>query len=380
MKSRPLLRLAALWAACALITGCQPSVPDTLRIGVAQPLSGPLKGLGQDMLDGAQMAAADLNAAGLKVNGKDVKIEIVSADDKADAETGKAAAKTLVDAKVVAVIGHLNSGVSMAAAPLYADAKIPQLAISTKPEYTAMGLPTTFRLVANDALQSVAMGGFAAQLAGERVYAVVDDSTPYGKGLAEAAVKRMKEKKREVTLRRSLDDKTTDFAKLLEEMQAAKVNTLVTTLADFQVQALSEQAHQRRLRFDIVGSDVIKSDRLRALATPVGEVYATSPVIDANEFPGSKAFLAAFRGKYGHDPVYGAHYAYDAVHVLIDAIKAARTADGDKLIATLKKIDAAPPVTSSIRFADNGEQRYGMVSIYQMSRGEWQLLGRSDVW
>jgi branched-chain amino acid transport system substrate-binding protein len=66
----------------------------------------------------------------------------------------------------VAVIGHLNSGVSMAAAPVYAAKMIPQLAISTKPEYTQMGLPTTFRLVASDALQSKAMGAFAAQLPG----------------------------------------------------------------------------------------------------------------------------------------------------------------------------------------------------------------------
>ena len=59
---------------------------------------------------------------------------------------------------------------------------------------------------------------------------------------------------------------------------------------------------------------------------------------------------------------------------------AGQTVDGKALTAALKTVNASAPVTNSIRFADNGEQRYGMVSIYQMTRGEWQLLGRSDVW
>ena len=72
-------------------------------------------------------------------------------------------------------------------------------------------------------------------------YPVIMTYGPYGKGLAEAAVKRMKEKKREVTLRRSLDDKTTDFAALVAQLKAQQVDTFVTTLADFQVVALADQ-------------------------------------------------------------------------------------------------------------------------------------------
>jgi hypothetical protein len=153
----------------AALAGCQPGVPDTVKIGVAQPLTGPLKELGQDMVDGTRMAIDDINKEGLKIDGKLVKLEMVTADDKADAEAGKAAAKTLVDAGVVAVIGHLNSGVSIAAAPIYAEKMIPQLAISTNPKYTKLDLPTTLRLVANDDLQSKAMGSIANSLPGEHL-------------------------------------------------------------------------------------------------------------------------------------------------------------------------------------------------------------------
>ncbi|MGM9490966.1 branched-chain amino acid ABC transporter substrate-binding protein [Ideonella sp. YS5] len=363
----------------AALTGCQPGVPDTVKIGVAQPLSGPLKELGQDMVDGTRMAIDDINKEGLKIDGKVVKLELVTADDKADAETGKAAAKTLIDAGVFAVIGHLNSGVSIAAAPLYAEKMVPQLAISTNPKYTKLGLPTTFRLVANDDLQSKAMGSLANSLPGEHTYAVVDDSTPYGKGLADTAAAQLKGKT--IAIRTSLDDKTTDFKALVAQMAEKKVDVFVTTLADFQVVALADQLVAAGMRnMQIIGSDTMKTEGMLKVNPAVGTIYATSPIIGAAEFNGGKTFLEKFRAQYKHEPIYAAHYAYDAVWVLSAALKQAKSASGDKLVPALKTVDALAPVTSSMRFAEDGEQRYGSVSVYQLNRGNWFLLTRSDVW
>src|SRR5574343_987295 len=136
-------------------------LPDTVKIGVAQPLSGPLAALGKDMLAGVQLAVKELNDAHFSVKNQGITLEVVSRDDKSDAATGKKVAQELVDAGVVAVIGHLNSGVSIEAAPVYAAAGIPQLAISTNPKYTQLSLPTTLRLVANDDLQAKAMASYA---------------------------------------------------------------------------------------------------------------------------------------------------------------------------------------------------------------------------
>jgi branched-chain amino acid transport system substrate-binding protein len=363
----------------AALTGCQPGVPDTVKIGVAQPLSGPLKDLGQDMVDGTQMAIDDINKEGLKIDGKLVKLEIMTADDKADAEAGKAAAAKLIEGGVSVVIGHLNSGVSIAAAPLYAEKMIPQLAISTKPEYTKLGLPTTLRLVASDALQSKAMGSIAGSLPGDHVYAVVDDNTPYGKSLAENALAQLKGKT--IGIRTSLDDKTTDFKALIAQLQEKKVDIFVTTLADFQIIALADQMVLAGMKnMQIVGSDTIKTEGMLKVNPAVGTIYATSPIIGAAEFTGGKPFLEKFRARFKHDPVYAAHYAYDAVHVIAAALKKAKSADGNKLVPALKSVDALAPVTSSMRFAEDGEQRYGSVSVYQLNHGSWFLLTRSDVW
>ena len=114
------------------------------------------------MHNGVKLAVDELNKQGFKIKGKPVTLEVVAVDDRANADTGKQVAQQLVDAGVVAVIGHLNSGVSIAAAPLYAEKNIAQLAISTNPKYTELGHATTFRLVANDTLQAKAIGSFAS--------------------------------------------------------------------------------------------------------------------------------------------------------------------------------------------------------------------------
>jgi branched-chain amino acid transport system substrate-binding protein len=363
----------------AALSGCHPGVPDTVKIGVAQPLSGPLKDMGQDMVDGTKMAIDEINKEGLKIDGKLVKLELVTADDKAEAEAGKAAAKTLVEAGVTAVIGHLNSGVSIAAAPIYAEKMIPQLAISTNPKYTKLELPTTLRLVANDDLQSKAMGSIANSLPGEHIYAVLDDATPYGKGLADTAAAQLKGKT--VAVRLSLDNKITDFKAVIPQLLEKKVDVLVLTLTDFQVVALADQLVAAGAKnMQIVGGDTIKTEDMLKVNPAIGTIYATSPIIGAGEFTGGKAFLERFRTLYKHEPIYAAHYAYDAVWVLCAAMKQAKSADGAKLVPTLKTIDALAPVTSSMRFGADGEQRYGSVSVYQLNRGAWFLLTRSDVW
>lgn len=148
-------------AAGGLLAGCS-GMPDTVRIGVAQPLSGPLAALGQDLLNGVMLAVKELNANNFSVDGKRVALEVVTVDDKADAEVGKQVAQQLVDGGICAVIGHLNSGVSIAAAPIYAGKGIAQIAISTNPKYTDLGFPTTLRMVANDKLQGAALASFGA--------------------------------------------------------------------------------------------------------------------------------------------------------------------------------------------------------------------------
>lgn len=367
-------------ATAALLTGCG-KVPDTIKIGVAQPLSGPLGALGQDLLNGVKLAVDELNKSGYTVDGKRVTLEVVSVDDKADAATGKQVAQQLVDAGVVAVIGHLNSGVSIEAAPIYAAKDIAQIAISTNPKFTQLGLNSTFRMVANDTLQARAIGSFAAtQLSASR-YAALDDGTPYGKGLTDGAAAQLKAENKEVVVRKSFDDKTVEFDALAGELKAARVEVIVSTLNDFQALALLKALQKvGHTQVKLLGGDTVKTTDMAKGAGLIEGLYATSPVLEAKEFTTGKPFLEKYIDAYQKPPAYGGHYSYDSTYVLTAAMQKAKSADPKDIIKAMRTINGYAPVIGTMSWDDKGEQRYGAVGVYELRGGAWELRMRSDRW
>lgn len=387
MIKNPMLRNSTLAALAAtvvtglLLTGCDSGPPNTVKIGVAQPLTGDIALLGQDLHNGVKLAVAELNKAGFKIKGKPVTLEIVAMDDRADPETGKAVAQKLVDAGVVAVIGDLNSGVSIAAAPIYAANNVAQLAISTNPKFTQLGLPTAYRLVANDTLQAKAIGSFAASHLNATRYAVVDDGTPYGKGLADGAAEQLKIVKKEILLSQSLDSKTVAFDDLAAKLKQAEVEVVVTTLNDFQVLALLEALKKvNYTTISILGGDTIKTTVMLKGMDMVKGLYVTSPILNAGEFTNGAQFLTKYQEAYGKEPAYGGHYTYDAMYVLAGAMQRANSADPKKIVETLRNFDGYAPVTGSMKWDNAGEQRYGVVGVYVARKGAWDLKLRSDQW
>uniref|UniRef100_UPI0030FC83CB branched-chain amino acid ABC transporter substrate-binding protein n=1 Tax=uncultured Acidovorax sp. TaxID=158751 RepID=UPI0030FC83CB len=374
------LALLPTLVAGALLSGCS-KVPDTIKIGVAQPLSGPLGALGQDLLNGVNLAVKELNRDGFMVDGKRVQLEVVSVDDKADAATGKQVAQQLVDAGVVAVIGHLNSGVSIEAAPIYAAKDIAQIAISTNPKFTQLGLNSTFRMVANDTLQARAIGSFAAtQLSASR-YAALDDGTPYGKGLTDGAAAQLKAENKEVVVRKSFDDKTVEFDALAGELKAARVEVIVSTLNDFQALALLKALQKvGHTQVKLLGGDTVKTTDMAKGAGLIEGLYATSPVLEAKEFTTGKPFLEKYIDAYQKPPAYGGHYSYDSTYVLTAAMQKAKSAEPKDIIKAMRTINGYAPVIGTMSWDEKGEQRYGAVGVYELRGGAWELRMRSDPW
>ncbi len=164
-----------------------------VRIGHASPLTGPQAHLGKDNENGAKMAIEDLNAKGIKIDGKPVKFVLQLEDDGSDPKQGTAVAQKLVDAKVNGVIGHLNSGTTIPASRIYNDAGIVEISPSaTNPKYTQQGYKGAFRVMANDVQQGKVLGEFAVKDMAAKKIAIIDDRTAYGQGVADEFVKAAK--------------------------------------------------------------------------------------------------------------------------------------------------------------------------------------------
>ena len=107
------LRTALPLAAVGLLVACPSSGNGPVRIGVAGSFSDPI---GLPMRQAAELAAEEINAAG-GINGR--RLELVARDDYADPDSAVFVAGDLYDSDVSAVVGHLFSGMTLAAAPVY---------------------------------------------------------------------------------------------------------------------------------------------------------------------------------------------------------------------------------------------------------------------
>ncbi len=102
--------------------------------------------------------------------------------------------------------------------------------------------------------------------------------------------------------------------------------------------------------------------------------------IDAAELGHGKDSLAAFRAQFNSEPVWGAHCAYDAVHVAAQAVRATGSVDAKRLIAEPKNNEPQAKVLHQLRFADNGEQKYPSIGIYRREGNGWVPHLRSSAW
>src|SRR6185369_11546392 len=129
----------------------------TVTIAHAGPLTGSISHLGKDDENGVALAVAQANDKKITIGGQQVTFKMMSEDDQADPKVGTTVAQKLVDAKVAAVVGHLNSGVSIPASEIYTKAGIPMISGSaTNPALTERGLKTVFRTVGRDDQQGPA--------------------------------------------------------------------------------------------------------------------------------------------------------------------------------------------------------------------------------
>ena len=177
-------RLGALLLAAALLGGCQRSAGDVVRIGVAGSFSDPI---GLPMRQAAELAAAEINANG-GVNGK--RLELVLRDDYSDPDSAVFVAGDLYSSDVSAVVGHLFSGMTLAAAPVYNGGTTPVVAISpssSSPEVSGAG-DYTFRICPSDLAHGTVLAHWVRDRLHFRHGAVLYLNDEYGRGIRQTFV------------------------------------------------------------------------------------------------------------------------------------------------------------------------------------------------
>ena len=372
------LRWTTLATAFFVLGGCSEKPPSdglkTVRIGQVSPLTGPQAHLGRDNDNGARLALDEINAKGLTIGGEKVRLELKSEDDGADPKTATTVAQKLVDEGVVGVIGHLNSGATIPASKIYADNGIPQISPSaTAVAYTAAGYKTAFRVMTNDAQQGSVLGNFAVTKLGAKKIAIVDDRTAYGQGLADEVEKAVKAAGGEVVAREYTSDRATDFMAILTSIKSKSPDLVFFGGMDPQAAPMLKQMKQLGMSAKFLGGDGAQTPQFISLAGADAEgALASNPGLPLNVMPGGASFKSKFEAKYGKIQNYSP-YAYDAVYVMVEAMKRANSTEPAKYLAELPKTDFQG-VTGHIRFDGKGDISGGAVTVYQVKNGAWETL------
>jgi len=348
----------------------------TVKIGLASPLTGPQAHIGIDIKNGAQLAVDDINAAGLTIGGKPVKLELVPEDDEANPTKAATVAQKLVDQKVAAVVGHFNSGASIPASKVYSDAGVPQISpSSTNPKYTQQGFKTTFRVVANDDQQGPVDGKFALEKLSAKNVAVIDDSTAYGQGLADTFEATVKAGGAKVVAREHTTDKDTDFKAILTKIKGNKPDLVFFGGIDPQAGPMVKQMSELGIKAKFMGGDGMQTPNFVKLAGDGAAegAMASMPGLPKDQMPGGAKFLEKFKAKYNADVELFAPMGYDAVYVFVDAMKRANSTDPAKFLPEISKTNYNG-VIGPIAFDDKGDLKNGPITIYVVKGGKWDTM------
>jgi branched-chain amino acid transport system substrate-binding protein len=371
----------AIGGLIAMLGACSPAAPDTVKIAVAATLTGPSGSRGVDLVRGAQLAADELNAEGFKIGGKLVKIEVVQKDDKADPETAKKVAQELLDEKVQAVIGHVNTPLNQAVIPVYATQKMPQLMASTTVSLMKLGQGNVFRLVANDDLQSRALAAYAAETLHAKSIAVIGENNEFGREMLAGIKKTLEPTKAKVILNQEIDFKAKVTKEMALQIKDAKADAIIVIGREIHSTSLVEQlAAVGATEIPVLAANPAKTSNVAKAARHPGGLYVSSTTIEPSELPGGPNFLKAFEAKYKSQPVWGAHYAYDTLISLANAMQDNGSIDREALINRLKTKELRSKVFQNFRFDANGEQMYPSIGIYMAVDGRWEVKTRSMDW
>lgn len=353
---------AAICAASILITGCggsdKGSSADTIKIGAIGEMTGGNASYGTSMMRGFNLAAKEINAAG-GVDGK--KIVLVEADTKSEpAEAANAMSKLINQDKVSFVSGIFTSSSAIAACNISETAKIPYLAVgATNPAVTVAKdgstKPNTFRVCFIDPFQGTVGANFVTnELKAKTAAIYIDNSSDYSKGLADFFKKSFVANGGSIVAEEAYLQKDTDFKAVLTKIKATNPEIIYVPGYYEEVGKIIKQARELGITVPIVGGDGWDSPKLPEIAgaEALNNTFFTnhySPDADSAE---SKAFVAAFEKEYNQKPDAPAVLGYDALKLMVDAIKRAGAADPAKVSKALAETKSFNAVTGALALND----------------------------
>lgn len=373
MKSRrkTLTSLAGAFAIAVALGACSSGgSAQTWKVGLEAPLTGDQATLGQGMLQGALLAADQINSAG-GVLGKN--IEIVQIDDAADAATGVTAANDAISNGLNGVIGPYNSSVGIQTLPLYEQAGLVPMRLTSDNATEGMGFtlqPMTSQIAPVTA--KALYGFYDAKSVG-----ILYDSTQNYTVSTSAAVKKDLEKVGvKVTSYQPITPGQSSYATELATVEAKKPDMIYSavyypegaTIAS-QITPKTSGSNNYRCLLDYASYDNgYIQDAGAAVAPRCNVVGVPAP----GDFAGAAPRVAAYEAMFNQPPGTWSPYTYDSLNLLAAAVKSSDGWNSDALSAYLGNVSEWQGWTGSVSLAaKTGNREPATVVVTSVSDGKF---------
>jgi branched-chain amino acid transport system substrate-binding protein len=352
-----------LLAAGSLLAAVSSVQAESLKIGIAGPVTGPVAQYGDMQKIGAMMAIRQINEAG-GINGQ--TLEGIIYDDACDPKQAVAVANRIVNDDIRHVIGHLCSSSTEPASDIYEEEGVLMItAASTSPTITEKGYELIFRTIGLDSLQgSLAAAHIRDHVKPERL-AVIHDKQQYGEGLATTVKDLLAADGIEAEMFEGVTPGDKDFSALIAKLKRNNIDFVYYGGYHPELGLILRQSREKGFDVPFMGPEGVVNSDLAAIAGEAMEgVLATAPKsFDQN--PENAALTEAFKAR-NEDPSGPFVFpAYAAIQVMTDAIKATGETDPYALAEYLRA-NRFDTTIGEIGFDTRGDLTESTFMVYRL--------------
>jgi branched-chain amino acid transport system substrate-binding protein len=356
-------------AAAASLIGASGAMADIL-ISVTGPMTGQYASFGEQMKRGAEMAVADINAAG-GVMGQQLKLSV--GDDACDPKQAVAVANKSASDGVVFVAGHFCSGSSIPASKVYEEEGILQISpASTNPKLTEEGGPNVFRTCGRDDQQGTVAGNFLADKHSKSRIAILHDKTAYGKGLADETKKQLNKRGIKEAMYEAYTAGEKDYSALVSKLKGAKIDIIYLGGYHTEAGLMVRQAREQGYNVLLVSGDALVTDEYWKITGDAGEGTLMTFSPDPRKNPAAAPVVKKFRDG-GYEPEGYTLYTYGAIQAWKGAVEKAGSTDVDKVAKQLHA-NQFETVLGKIGFNAKGDVTAPGYVFYRWSKGTYDYL------
>ncbi|NLI92328.1 MAG: ABC transporter substrate-binding protein [Peptococcaceae bacterium] len=356
--------LLSVMLVAIMVAGCAsskpsstPAAPETIKIGVFEPLTGANAAGGELEVEGMKLA----NKLYPEVLGK--KVELVVVDNKSDkAEAASAAARLIEKDKVSAIIGSWGSGYSIAAGNIVKEKKVPAVGASCTNPLVTQGNDYYFRVCFIDPFQGTVMARYAFNKLGAKKAAIIQEvSNDYAVGLAsffKAEFVKLTGDPNSVVETSNYQTGDNDFSAQLTNVKSKNPDVIFAPGNFTESALIIKQAKKLGIKTPFIGGDTWETDEFLKVggAEVEGAVFSTFFDPSVTMTPESTKFLDEYKKAYpGKEPAAVTALGYDAYILILDAMKRANSSDPVKIREALAATKDFPGAAGPITLDVNGD-------------------------